>query len=297
MPRPALPSAFCWSFAILLTISRFCLGAEPATSNDTCLSDYCLAYERAQAEQKLLLIHFQSEPPQPADAAFLDDTLRDAQVRRMLDRYVRVCLPLSKRVTVNGKSMRLVDHGTFRHMRGKPGLAIVDLAHPGQPYFRRTVSCLPFESPKYDAPPAWSTASLRVLLGLPPGTLTQRTLVYAVRCHAELPACTSGRGDAILSSAATSHSRHQASISLQGHHNWEARFQTLYAQLGGEPPTEVCAESWSGESLVTAAFGCVHSWRQSPEHWSAVRAAHPAYGFDIARGGNGVWYATGIFGG
>jgi hypothetical protein len=47
--------------------------------------------------------------------------------------------------------------------------------------------------------------------------------------------------------------------------------------------------------LVAAAIDCVHSWRQSSGHWSAVRSRHRFYGYDMKRGSNGIWYATGIF--
>ena len=59
---------------------------------------------------------------------------------------------------------------------------------------------------------------------------------------------------------------------------------------------EVVAESWPGQDLVDAAEEAVHSWRQSPGHWSAVRSRQPVFGYDIKRGLNGIWYATGIFG-
>jgi hypothetical protein len=60
--------------------------------------------------------------------------------------------------------------------------------------------------------------------------------------------------------------------------------------------SEVCAESWPGENLVEAAVECVRCWRLSQGHWSAVRAAHRLFGYDMKRGSNGIWYATGIFG-
>ena len=59
---------------------------------------------------------------------------------------------------------------------------------------------------------------------------------------------------------------------------------------------EVVAESWPSENLVEACIDCVDSWRHSPGHWEAVRSRHPLFGFDIQRGRNGIWYATGIFG-
>ena len=60
-------------------------------------------------------------------------------------------------------------------------------------------------------------------------------------------------------------------------------------------PVEVVAESWPNQNLIDSCVDCVHSWRQSPGHWSAVQARQASYGYDIRRGGNGIWYATGIF--
>jgi hypothetical protein len=135
-----------------------------------------------------------------------------------------------------------------------------------------------------------------VLLHLPRGTLTQRTLIFAVRTHAESPASTQGDFSPILARETESHARHQASITLQGHHNWNTRFHAINAQLsGGLLAREVCAESWPGQNLFDAAAECVHSWRQSPGHWSAVSSRHPLFAYDMHRGANGVWYAAGIF--
>jgi hypothetical protein len=96
---------------------------------------------------------------------------------------------------------------------------------------------------------------------------------------------------------AASHARHQASLDLQGHHQWDQRFHSISAQLpAGLIAQEICAESWPGQPLVAAAQECVHSWRQSQGHWNAVRTRHPLFGYDMQRGASGVWYATGIFG-
>jgi hypothetical protein len=88
-----------------------------------------------------------------------------------------------------------------------------------------------------------------------------------------------------------------ARIQLQGHHNWESRFHEISSRMGsGLSAREVVAESWGHEDLLDAAIECVHSWRQSPGHWNAVRAAHTYYGYDMKQGTNGKWYATGLFG-
>jgi hypothetical protein len=139
---------------------------------------------------------------------------------------------------------------------------------------------------------------LAVLLDLPRGSLTQRTLIFAVRTHPELPASTAGHFSQMLTRETENHAWHQANIMLQGHHNWNTRFHAINAELPwGLAAREVCAESWPGQSLVEAAEECVHSWRQSSGHWEAVRSRHLLFSYDMKRGTNGVWYATGIFAG
>ncbi len=120
-------------------------------------------------------------------------------------------------------------------------------------------------------------------------------MIYAVRTHPEGPASTQGTMHNVLAEEARLQSEHQAKILVQGHHNWENRFQRIGARTG-VAAQEVVAESWPNESLVDACVDCVASWRQSPGHWNAVRTRHPIFGFDIQRGRNGIWYATGIFG-
>jgi hypothetical protein len=72
------------------------------------------------------------------------------------------------------------------------------------------------------------------------------------------------------------------------------RFQRIVGRLRGGAPREICAESWPGQNLIEAALECVHSWRTSSGHWSALRYRNRSFGFDMKRGNNGVWYATGI---
>jgi len=145
-------------------------------------------------------------------------------------------------------------------------------------------------------PGALTKHNLQSLLTLPEGSLTQRTLILAVRIHPDGPASADGVFLTTLAKETESHSSYQARINLQGHHNWESRFHRISARLpGGDSAKEVCAESWPGMGLIAAAMDCVHSWRQSSGHWSAVGGRHAYYGYDMKRGSNGIWYATGIF--
>ena len=121
-------------------------------------------------------------------------------------------------------------------------------------------------------------------------------MIWAVRVHPENPASTLGQKNRILAAEAKSHSRYQARLRLQGHHRWENRFHRIRRLLGNQcTPIEVVAESWPEQNMIDSCIDCVASWRQSSGHWSAVKAQHALYGYDIRRGENGIWYGTGIF--
>jgi uncharacterized protein YkwD len=118
-------------------------------------------------------------------------------------------------------------------------------------------------------------------------------MIWAVRIHPERPASTIGSFHPTLASGAAYQSSYQASIGVQGHHNFSARYAGL-AVTGGEV-SEVVAESWPGQNMIDSCIDCVDSWRHSPGHWNGVVRRHRAFGYDIRRGRNGIWYGTGIF--
>jgi hypothetical protein len=256
------------------------------------LDDYSFAMRAAEKQAKMLLIYF-GKGPNPACDPFMTWALGDPAICERLKEYVCLRLPANARVETAAGDLALVEQPAFAEMLGRPGIAIIDFAHPGAKYFGQVVSAFPITNRLQYAP-----EQIDAILTLPPGTLTQRTLIYAVRTHPDKPASTRGAIDAHLLDEAESHSRHQASIRLQGHHQWDQRFQRINARLpAGLTATEVCAESWPGQRLVESAIECVRCWRLSEGHWHAVRSFHHLYGYDMRRGANGVWYATGIFGG
>lgn len=267
--------------------------AAEAATNLVWYADYTAACEVAKQQGRMLLIVFQAPEGDIARQSFESISLADPEVQRRLPRFVLAKLPTDASIRINGEMVRLLDHPSFAEMQRRQGIAVLDFAHRGTPYFGGVVSTFPFPQGRY-----YRTDSLLAILDLPPGTLTQRTMIFAVRTHPERPASTRGRFHPVLAVEAASHSTHQAQIRVQGHHSWETRFHRINARIGsGASATEVVAESWPGETLVEAAIECVHSWRQSPGHWRAVKSDHADYGYDIRRGSNGIWYATGIFSG
>lgn len=269
--------------------------AEPAGDADrpvelSWYSDYAEATGVARRQGKMVLIVFSGEGE--SSRRFEAETLADPKIVERLENVVRVKLPTDVTISVQGDEVSLLKHASFAEMLGRPGVAMLDFAHRGAPHYGTVVSTFPL---MHDGP--YNVEQMLVILDLPPGTLTQRTLIYAVRTHPERPASTEGQRDPYLAKEAESHSRYQARIRRQGHHSWETRFHRINARLpDGLTASEVCAESWPGKGLLEAALDCVRSWRFSSGHWAAVRASHRCYGYDMQRGSNGIWYATGIFG-
>jgi len=261
-------------------------------------TDYRIAFGQAKKKQKRLFIYFCDTNTSRFCNEFESDTLADSNVRRLLAQYELLRLPLGATTTTGTTERVVLEHASLAEMRSMPGIAIVELAERASPHYGYVVSQIPFQAKKYfQRDDFHSVRSLAVLLALPSASLTQRTMIYAVRTHHESPASVTGKLSAYLTDESRKHSEHQARIQLQGHHGWDERFAAINTRLESElVPVEVCAESWPGENLAEAAIECVYSWRRSAGHWSAVSAYHPHYGYDMRRGANGIWYATGIFG-
>ena len=256
------------------------------------LDDYRRGTDLAEREEKMILIYFRDMGKNPLCDQFESEALADVEVVRLLDTYVRIVLPIDAKITSGDKELTLQEHPSFLEMRGQPGVAIVDYLHKDTRNYGCVVSQFPFIKGR-----SYNAQEMQVVLALPEGTLTQRTLIYAVRTHPERPASTKGPLDPYLAAEAEKHSSHQARIRLQGHHQWSFRSRLINGRIGsGLRASEVCAESWPGEGLVEAAIECVRCWRYSSGHWGAVRAENGAWGYDMKRGSNGIWYATGIFG-
>ncbi len=182
----------------------------------------------------------------------------------------------------------LLHSPALSELRRGPGIFLIDQT-PGR-WRGRVVSILPRTPGRYYQ---FAAADLELLPSLPHGSLTQRSLILAVRRHPARPLSTCGNSDESLAAAAAAHSAHQARLRRQGHHGWETRSQQIAGGRGGA--SEVCAESWPDQDLLDSCVDCVACWRQSAGHWKAVSSPQAAYGYDICQSANGIWYATGIF--
>lgn len=176
---------------------------------------------------------------------------------------------------------KLAAHKSLAHMKGR-GVFIADFDTDGRVPI---VSILPREH--------CTPSKLRTLVNLPRGTLTQRTLIWAVRVHPEHPRSTEGTAKQVLLAHAATNNRRQVGRQQQGHH-------TPIGYLGNA--SEVAAESWPwNKNIVDGALDCVDSWRHSPGHWRGVSSPNRGFGYDMQTGpskwfgGQYVWYGTGVF--
>ena len=255
-------------------------------------TNYAAAYALAKRERRMLLVNFAPVGDSAVQRQLEFAIDKDQLLQRGLRSMVLVRLPGDYKHQAANYHGLLVAHPAFKHLSGRTGIAIVDLKNSGTPHYGHVVTALPFSRGKYYR---WQTSHLSVALDLPPGTITQRTMIWAVRIHPESPASTTGRCHGALAEAAKRHSEYQARIQVQGHHHWETRFHQVRMGARADEAKEVVAESWPNQNLIDSCIDCVASWRHSSGHWRAVRSRHRLFGYDIRRGRNGIWYGTGIF--
>lgn len=284
---------FC-RLVLLALVGMASVGWAEDGESPVWLGDYREALAQAKAGKTMALLWFCDPQQRDENEKWEATVLHDAKVQQQLARLILVKLPLDVVVASKDEGAKpgpLLKHPSFAEMLDGPGLAMIDMRDETSPNYHHVVSVYPAVRQPI------SQEGLLAMLDLPSGSLTQRTLIWAVRTHRERPRSARAKFSSLLSARAESHSQHQASINVQGHHNWDQRFQDINSQLGnGMISREVCAESWPGQRLVEAAEECVHSWRQSSGHWEAVNGEHACFGYDMKLGAGGIWYATGIFG-
>ena len=270
-----------------LTLIALSVAAVPSSWH----TDYDRATWQAQREKKDLVIYFR-------DQGELDDVLKEDEVQRRLSRFVCLRLPISYKY----KDERLLDHSALVDMLGRPGLVVVSYHDKELPFYGEVISAHPYVGSRYRWVPGYGTEELVTILDLPPtATLTQRSMIYAVRVHPARPRSILARLHPAFLRHAERHSQRQARLRNQHHADIIAASSRLQEEVGDGigPASEVVAESWGsfvgGETVLEAAFSCVDAWRHSSGHWGAVSRTHRYTGFDIARAENGTWYATGIF--
>jgi hypothetical protein len=250
-------------------------------------SDFLTASLQAKEQRKDLMIHFRGDHS-------LDFALDDPEVRHRLERFVCVRLPIDYVY----KGERMINRHCFSDMQGRPGICIVSRHDENLPTHDTVISAHPQVGSRYRWVPGLGTAEICRILDLPPtASLSQRAMIYAVSVHPERPRSIFGFPHGGFLGHAARHSARQAMMRNQHHANLVATMQQIGGQSGEylAGGSEIVAQSWGGEGLLEACYSCVDAWRHSSGHWGALSRQRRYFGYDIALGPDGVWYATGIF--
>lgn len=246
-------------------------------------TNYGSAYTEARELQKNMLIVFEDDQ-RNQHKNFREQVLAQESLVKSLKKYVRVIIPKSE-PTPDGKSP-LLSHSSFRQMQHQSGIAVLDLSSPGSEHYNRLISAFPVSSGR-----TWSKSEVQTMLELPEGSITQRTLVYALRRHPEHPRSGYAQAHPYLMQQARSHSSTMARTYSVGHHNWGYRFAQINRVVG---PAREVAVSGDGATLLDVANSCIRTWRSSPGHWNIMSQNARYMGYDMKQSANGTWYATGI---
>lgn len=255
-------------------------------------TDYKLAYREAKAQKKFLLVYFRDEAQGTFYDSFEKNVLADATAKSELERVVRVVVPSSStdygRKLKNDSRERLLDHPSFSFMYRTAGLAMIDLASQEKGLHGHVVSAHPLMSHRSE-----SAGTLRVLLTLPPGSVTQRAMIYAMRIHHSRPLGAShGAFSGYVGYLANHHSILMTSYGV-GHHDWGNRANQVQAATG-RSPTEVAAAT-GNSYLLDAAYQLITQWQNSPTHWGMMSPPASVYALDMVQSPSGGWFGTGIF--
>ncbi|MBN1394778.1 MAG: hypothetical protein JW959_07130, partial [Pirellulales bacterium] len=164
-------------------------------------ADYAKAMTEAENDNKMMFIYFCDPEGDELCNRFKKETLDDPRISVKLREYVCVQLPLDAKIKVRSEEIVLLEDESFAEMLGKPGIAIVDFRSTEASLRGAVVSTFPITDK------LWYTAEqMAVILNLPAGTLTQRTLIYAVRTHPDKPESTDGEPLPTLLEEARNHS-------------------------------------------------------------------------------------------
>ena len=98
----------------------------------------------------------------------------------------------------------------------------------------------------------------------------------------------------LLQQLTEDHEKYMAQTCRQGHQDFQSRYDKIQQELN-LGAAEICAESWSEQEnssyydLGIEMFKC---WQQSPGHWEVASKKHKYCGIEMAKGSNGIWYAS-----
>lgn len=253
--------------------------------------DYLAAYQQAIQDKQMLvmLFHDASNPDlsETRTSGFGAENLQP-----LLDKHVRVSLPINfvaPGTEPNAPVTRLLEHRSFRHLRGQAGVAIVDLTDAQGPNFGRVVSALPLPSDGRFSPEV-----LETLLQLPTGSIGQRSMILAVRTGVTGDNFTTGEANSQLHQLANRNARLMAQAEQAGSYDQAARVTAIRESFGdGIRIGELLFATDGPTTVQEAAIQAVSKWMQSPEDRRVLNGSSFAYGIELFQSPTSQrWFAT-----
>jgi len=253
--------------------------------------DYLAAYQQAiQDKQMLVMLFHDASNPDLSETRTSGFGAEDLQP--LLDKHVRVSLPINfvaPSTEPNVPATRLLEHRSFRHLRGQAGVAIVDLTDAQGPNFGRVVSALPLPSDGRFSPEV-----LETLLQLPNGSIGQRSILLAVRTGVTGDNFTSGEAHSQLHQLANRNARLMAQAEQAGSYDQASRVTAIRESFGdGIQIGELLFATDGPTTVQEAAIQAVTKWMQSPEDRRVLTGSSFAYGIELFQSPTSQrWFAT-----
>ena len=250
--------------------------------------DYLAAYDQAADSKTRLMMLFLGEGDIADDAARAGLESFEAEVA--LSDVTRLHLPVD--FQVDGTNTPLLQHRSFRHLGGQPGIVLIELSDPNSPLFGQAVSALPLTSDG-----RFPVEQVKRLIGLPGGSIGQRSLLFALR---GAMASESGAIDSplfnlspneTLNDLANRNSRYMAHFGRVELFESGRRLATLRETFGKEAVSrELTFGTLDATSIQEAATQAVRHWTSTS---TSLNDPATTYGLDLFQSPEtGRWYAT-----
>lgn len=250
--------------------------------------DYLTAYKAATELRKPLLIVFR-DTVDPESINSPSTGLAVPDLVPLLDSFVRLALPSNTTIPGQAGGTLLLEHRAFRHLNIHPGIAIVDLTDPESSWYGRVVSALP-------QPPngRYSPELVRPLLQLPSGTVTHRSLLFALQNATPQSQFASLESTTTLNRLADRNCRFMAQYGQAGAFDASNRRAAVSTEFGETAQVrELFFASDDRQTIQDAAALAVEAWVRNPDDFRSLNGIVDGYGLEMFQSPeSGRWFAT-----
>lgn len=250
--------------------------------------DYQTAYQQAiQQRQRLLVVFRDTIDPDSINSP--STGLAGPELTPLLTDFVRLAMPANTTIPGQEGGTLLLEHRAFRHLNVQPGIVIVDLTDPESAWYGRVVSALP------QPPGGRYTAELvQPFLDLPPGTVTHRSLLFAMRNANPQSQFAAIVGLDTLNRLADRNCRFMAQYGQTGAFDAAHRQSVIETEFGPDAQVrELTFATDDNRTIQDAAILAVESWIADRDNFRMLNGAVDAYGLEMFQTpDSGRWFVT-----